>query len=65
MYADKALLWATPNRAVPGLLGAVVCFGNVPGGSATSATYATTGLICISVATVSAENFQWYAETSN
>jgi hypothetical protein len=65
MYVDKALLWATPNRAVPGLLGAVVCFGNVPGGAATSATYATTGLICISVATASAENFQWYAETSN
>jgi len=64
LFADKELIWQTPNRAVPGQLGAVVCFGNVPGG-ATSESYVASGTICISVTTSSASNFQWYAETEN
>ena len=64
LYADKELIWQTPNRAVPGQLNAVVCFGTAPGG-ATSEAYTTSGTICISVPTSSASNFQWYAETAN
>ena len=64
LYADKELIWQTPNRTVPGQLNAVVCFGTAPGG-ATSEAYTTSGTICISVPTSSASNFQWYAETAN
>lgn len=61
-YADKVLMWQSPNRAFPGQLNAVVCFGTVAGG-ATSQTFAQTGTICVSVPTSSASLFDWYAET--
>jgi len=63
IYVDKVLLWATPARTNPGQLGAVACLGNAPGGPASNTTFAAVGQICVSVATTSPSNFDFYAET--
>lgn len=62
-FLDKALLWQTPNRAIPGLLNAVGTFGNVAGGAVSIVGVSNSGNFNVSVPTSTAANFSWFAET--